>query len=276
MTTNQLPSTFCWTKMGTESGEELSAIIRRKEWERQLGGGCFFWGVGQSLGENAKVAARDLASLRVVFSPMSSKPKAIDVAPSGVVLWNAWVDACGQIRRLPAHCFVTSRASLPSGRKKESHYALVCFSDSELVSQQENICISPNHLCNLKTNKPLGASQVTSIVRVLSRADETCAAKSYAVSFTAELRSPYCVQLAQPLLLDAGELTEIKAISESGDLESWAALVKCLRSLVVAETEWVQGMLDLGNADQPLYIDNLNHPFRCSELNNTSRSLAQS
>ena len=275
MTTNQLPSTFCWTKMGTESGEDLTAIIRRKEWERQLGGGCFFWGVGQSLGENAKVAARDVTSLRAVFSPMSSKPKAIDVAPASVVLWNAWVDTQGQIRHLPTHCFVTSRASLPSGRKKESHYALVCFSDRELISQQEVICVSPDHLRNLTTNKPLGASQVTSIVRVLSRTDETCAAKSYSVSFTAELRSPYCVQLAQPLLLDIGELTEIKAISESGDLESWAALVKCLRSRVVNQTEWVQGRLDLGDVDQPSSSDHLNHPFRCLELSNRWTSLAK-
>jgi hypothetical protein len=275
MTTNQLPSTFCWTKMGTESGEDLTAIIRRKEWERQLGGGYFFWGVGQSLGENARVAARDVTSLRAVFSPMSSKPKTIDVAPDSVVLWNAWVDAQGQIRHLPTHCFVTSRASLPSGRKKESHYALVCFSDRELVSQQEVICVSPDHLRNLTTNKPLGASQVTSIVRVLSRTDETCAAKSYSVSFTAELRSPYCVQLAQPLLLDTGELTEIKATSESGDLESWAALVECLRSRVVNQTEWVQGTLDLGDVDQPSSSDHLNHPFRCLELSNRWTSLAK-
>lgn len=268
MTTNKLPPTFCWTKMGTESGEELTAIIRRKEWERQLGGGYFFWGVGQSLGENAKVAARDIASLRAFFSPMSSKPKAIDVAPASVVLWNAWVDAQGQTRQLPIHCFVTSRASLPSGRKKESHYALVCFSDRELTTQQEDICVFPSHLRNVTTNKPLGASQVTSVVHVLSRADETCAAKSYSVSFTSELRPPYCVQLAQPVLLDACELIEIKTISDSGDIESWAALVRCLRSRIVDQTEWVQCTLDLGDVDQLPSVDDLIHPLRYPEFSN--------
>jgi hypothetical protein len=44
-----------------------------------LGHGYFFWGIGQSLGENAKIAARDLASLPAIFSPMLSKPKTIDV-----------------------------------------------------------------------------------------------------------------------------------------------------------------------------------------------------
>ena len=262
MTIDKLPPTFCWTKMGTESGEKLTTIIRRKEWERQLGGGYFFWGVGQSLGENAKDAARDTTSLRAFFSPMSSKPKTIDVVPASVVLWNAWVDAQRQIRQLPIHSFVTSRASLPSGRKKESHYALVCFSDKELADQREDICVSPNHLRNLTTNKPLGASQVTSIVRVLSRTDEVCAVKGYSVSFTTELRPPYCVQLAQPVLLDAGELIKVKAISESGDIESWSALVKCLRSQIADQTEWVQGTLDLGDVDQTSSINHLNHPFR--------------
>jgi hypothetical protein len=250
---NKLPPTFCWTKMGTEASEELTAIIRRKEWERQLGGGYFFWGIGQSLGENAKVAARDIPSLRAIFSPMPSKPKAIDVAPAEVVLWNAWVDAQGQTRQLPIHCFVTSRASLPSGRKKESHYALVCFSDRALDAQGEDICICPSHLRNMTTNKPLGPSQVTAVVRILSQTDETCDAKSYSVSFTTELRPPYCVRLAQPVLLDTRELVEIKAISDSGDIESWSTLVRRLRSRIVDRIDWVQWTLDLG--EMSMFLD---------------------
>lgn len=249
MTMNKLPPTFCWTKMGTEASEELAAIIRRKEWERQLGGGYFFWGIGQSLGENAKVAARDIASLRAIFSPMLSKPKAIDVAPAEVFLWNAWVDAQGQTRQLPIHCFVTSRASLPSGRKKESHYALVCFSDTELNAQREDICVFPSHLRNVTTNKPLGASQVTAVVRAVSQTDETynnAKSKSYSVSFTTELRAPYCVQLAQPILLDARELVEINAISDSGDIASWSDLVRRLRFRIIDRIGWVQCSLDLG------------------------------
>jgi hypothetical protein len=243
---NKLPPTFCWTKMGTEASEELTVIIRRKEWERQLGNGYFLWGIGQSLGKNAKVASRDMPSLRAIFSPMPSKPKVIDVAPAEVVLWNAWVDAQGQARQLPIHYFVTSRASLPSGRKKENHYALVCFSDRELDAQREDICIFPSHLRNITTNKPLGPSQVTTVVRVLSQTDEICEAKSYSVSFTTELRSPYCVRLAQPVLLDARQLVEIKAISDSGDIESWSTLVRRLRSRIVDQIDWVQCTLDLG------------------------------
>jgi len=253
--------------MGMEAGEELAAIIRRKEWERQLGGGWFFWGIGQSLGENAKVAARGTASLHAIFSPMPSKPKAIDAAPAEVVLWNAWVDAQGQTRALPIHCFITSRASLPSGRKKENHYALVCFSDRELTAQQENLCIFPSHLRNVITNKPLGASQVTAVVRAVSEADATCTIKSYSVSFITELRSPYCVQLAEPVALNTSELVEIRAISNSGDVTSWSALVKRLRSRIITRTSWVQCTLDLGEVEQPSSTDELTS-LECSEFSN--------
>lgn len=256
MTMNKLPPTFCWTKMGTESSEELTAIIRRKEWERQLGNGYFLWGIGQSLGENAKFAAREIPSLRAIFSPMPSKPKAIDVAPTEVVLWNAWVDPKGEIRQLPIHYFVTSRAFLPSGRKKDSHYALVCFSDREIDTQRVDIRISPTHLRNMATDKPLGASQVTAVVRVLSQRDETCDSKGYSISFTTQLRPPYCVRLAQPVLLDTRELHKIKAISDSGDLESWSILVRHLRSRIVDQIDWVQCTLDLGEMSIPLDWEN--------------------
>ena len=253
--------------MGAEAGEELAAIIRRKEWERQLGGGYFFWGVGQSLGENAKVVAPEIASLHVIFSPMPSKPKLIDVAPKDVVIWNAWVDAQGVVRRLPIHCFITSRASLPSGRKKESHYALVCFSDQELNEQSDEIFIFPSHLRNVTTKKPLGASQVTAVVHASNLKDKASDDKSYSVSFTAELRSPYCVQLAQPLLLDVEELIEIKEITNSGNIRSWNALVKSIRSRMIEQINWVQCTLDFIDEDDLFFTDSLSL-IHCSEYSN--------
>jgi len=93
---------------------------------------------------------------------------------------------------------------------------------------------------------------VTAVVRVLSQTDDNCNAKSYSVSFTTELRPPYCVQLAQPVLLDASELAEIKAISDVGDIESWSTFVRRLRSRIVDQIDWVQCTLDLGEMSMPL------------------------
>ena len=228
MSPKRLPPTFCWTKMGAESGEDLSHIVLRKEWERRLGKGHFLWGVGQSLGSNADAAAAGGKPLNAVFSPMPSKPKDIDVLPADVVLWNSWIDAAGQTRPLPQHSFVTSRGTLPSGRRKEYHYALVCRSSSELGTMSP-LRVSPLALRNVGTGKALGASQVTAIV-VHSPQGAAPGAKTYAVSFVAELEAPFFVRLANPNLLKKGDLDRVAEIVRAGDIDGWAALVSSLRS----------------------------------------------
>lgn len=220
--------------MGTESGEGLSHIVLRKEWERRLGGGRFLWGIGQSLGTNADAATSDGNPLAAVFSPMLSKPKDIDVAPADVVLWNSWVDAGGQARPLPRHSFVTSRATLPSGRRKELHYALVCRSSTELGTTS-TLRVSPLSLRNICTGKALGASQVTAVVAHSAR---ECApdAKSYPVSFVVQLETPFFLRLANPTLLRRRDLERAADIVRAGDMEAWASLVSGLRSASLADT----------------------------------------
>ncbi len=233
MMPTQLPPTFCWTKMGTESGEDLSHIILRKEWERRLGGGGFLWGIGQSLGANADAAVADGNSLAAVFSPMLSKPKEIDVAPVDVVLWNSWIDVEGQTRPLPMHSFVTSRAKLPSGRRKEFHYALVCRSPAELGTTSA-LRVSPLSLRNLNTGKALGASQVTAVV---AHSEQLCTpgAKSYPVSFVVQLEVPFFVRLSNPTLLMRRDLDRAAEIVRCGDMSAWASFVSDLRSSAPAE-----------------------------------------
>jgi hypothetical protein len=125
----RLPSTFCWTKMGTESGEELNAIVTRKEWERQLGQGTFLWGIGQSVGRVAETAAGEMRCLPAIFSPMPSRPKEIDVTPGNVSLWTASVAADGTTTPLPVHVLVTSRATgACQGTCRISHAAKGCLS----------------------------------------------------------------------------------------------------------------------------------------------------
>ena len=255
MTLNHLPPLFCWTKMGTESGEDLSAIIMRKEWERRLGGGRFLWGIGQSLGNNAEIAANRAGALAAVFSPMPSRPKAIDVQPGEVVLWNAWVDRNGQTHPLPSHTFVTSRAKLPSGKRKEHHYALVCSSSSELVAGS-NLKVFSGSLRNVSTGKGLGASQVTAVVDCV-QANIEAHTKSYPVAFTVELEAPYFVRLVQPVSLKSSDLREVAATSRDGDFDDWATLVKRLR-ISPSTTRTTGFTLDLFDVPQG---DSVAHSF---------------
>lgn len=223
------PQTFCWTKIGAEAGEDVATIRLRKEWERRLGEGRFFWGVGQSLGDTPSYADTGHTGLRILFSPILGKAKSIDRAPQGILLWNAWIDSAGNAQPLPDYCFITSRSFLPSGKVKERHYALVCMSDREL-GEETGCWISPCRLRNVATNSSLGASQVTAVVRVADSPSGDEGVRRYPISFVADLQPPYVLRLAQPTMLSASDIVQIRAVCAAGEMAGWRALVLRLRS----------------------------------------------
>src|SRR5665647_1443535 len=96
-----IPPVFCWTKMGTEAGQPLEDILRRKELERRVGGGLFAWGIGNSLGVNPMLAQQEMQrnDVDVLFTPMRSAAKQIDVAPGQVLLWLDCIDEAGKLTR---------------------------------------------------------------------------------------------------------------------------------------------------------------------------------
>ncbi len=221
------PDVFCWTKMGEESGESLATIIRRKEWERQLGAGTFVWGIGQSLGKNVESVADKNALFPVIFSPMLSRAKQIDINPSAVAVWTHWEDQRGITHMLPQHMLVTSRATLPSGKLKKNHYALVCKSDQPL--KDSKISAVRHALArNVTSNKPVGASQVTAVVKMVDN-EGSIDGPSYKVSFDAHLQYPYYIKLVNPKILPQEDVDAIKRISALGNIESWKGLVNRLR-----------------------------------------------
>lgn len=227
MSLSTLPATFVWSRMGIESGEALDAIITRKDWERQLGGGVFYWGIGQSLGTATARAAMTHGSLKAVFSPMRSAAKTHDVNPDKVVVWTAAGSAGGEVTPLPAHVLVTSRATLPSGKPKVNHYALVCASDDSL-KKALRARLALADIRNFETGRGLGGSQVTAVVEY--REPHPVPADGYPVAFIASLALPYQVKLALPRILSRGEQETIERISRSGSLDDWRTLVSELRS----------------------------------------------
>ncbi|MEI6001040.1 hypothetical protein H3V53_28805 [Paraburkholderia bengalensis] len=228
MTLKHLPPTFCWIRTGIESGEELPSLVLQKEWERRLGGGRFLWGVGQSPGNAAQVAAHRTGSLLALFSPASSRPKPSVRKREDMLLWNAWVDSVGQVRQLPPHAFIVSRAVLPSGRRREQHYALVCSSPADL-SMGTRLSIYPEHLRSVSSGKPPGSGQSATVVDCLARAGET-GGKRYPVALAVELEAPYCVRLTQPSVLKARDFAEVNKATRDGDFAAFIELVGRLRT----------------------------------------------
>ena len=187
-----LPSSFCWTKMGAESGQSLESIIQRKELERQSSDGYFCWGIGNSLGDSLITAISDSKkdSLRIVFTQMKSAAKKIDTTPSAISLWLDYSSPTGEIHELPMTSLVVSRAHTPKGFTKRHHYALLCYSRSPLNHQNETkLAVVAGGARNYQTGKAIGFSQVTSVVKYESNSETAVEANSqaYNVLFDAEL-----------------------------------------------------------------------------------------
>lgn len=190
-----LPRVFCWTRFGTEAGETVGAILERKERERQQTGGTYFWGIGNSVASGVAELVRRTASPQVLFSPIKSRPRAIDVYPAVVVRWRGGVTLSGERITLPETARVMSRLS------KAARYALVCASEQPLeVGDLGRLNFAA--LRNLVSGNPLGASQVTAVVEQLLGRDD---GRHYVVALRARLVAPYVIKLLDPVLepLDA-------------------------------------------------------------------------
>jgi hypothetical protein len=182
---------FVWTKMGTESGEGLQDIVRRKEAERVEGKGQFWWGIGNSLGSAVRSAARlQGGTLPVFFSTMLGKPKATDSAPEMVWRWTGWEDETGRIHDIPAHAKIISRGTAA----KDRHYALVCHSAVPLALARGGPHFDPAQ-CRTLSGKVPGASQVTALLR---GKPDNHRAGPYEISFRAVLVEPWAVKLVRP------------------------------------------------------------------------------
>ncbi len=256
MALNHLPPTFCWSRIGSETGEDLPTIVLRKEWERRLGGGRFLWGINQPLGNSAQVAALRTGSLLALFSAAASRPRMTELRREGALVWNAWVDASGQVRPLPPHVFVTSRLRFPSGKPRDHHYALVCASPTELTLGS-SLRVQPERLRSVSTGKAPSPSQGTVVVDRAERsgakaanntgAGDGKAAKTYAVAFGVELEAPYFVRLAQPTRVKARDMAALHDAARNADFDAWVELTRRLRSAPAQPARGVTSdLFDLG------------------------------
>jgi hypothetical protein len=225
--TSPLPDVFIFTKMEAESGQPIQTIRRRKDFERLNGGGLFYWGIGTSI-DVGEVLKRS-TSLEVVFSLMRAKPRQTDVSPKGVLLWTQFLDADGAVYALPPHALVLSNAHTAKQSEKERYYALVCHSsDSLFIARDERLGFA--HLRNFNGDKkPLGFSQITAVVEHVSTASPGVL---YPATMRAELKSPYCAKLREPVLLDQADRHKITAVADDPELTPrvWGEFVASLRA----------------------------------------------
>ncbi len=220
----------CWSRMQAEAGQGLDAIITRKEHERRAGNGVFLWGVGNAPAAAITPLARLRLPVPVIFSTMKSRPKAVDLAPSRTVVWRQYVDEHGIKRPLPPSALVTSRGDSASGEKAR-HYALMCYSDAPLMLRQ-GVPFDPKAFRNVgSAGAPVGASQVTALLRQVAKPDD---APAYEANVVAWLTGGYWVRLSDPRELSSRSTADIAGFD--GNVDQWLALVKKVRGAVRAPT----------------------------------------
>jgi hypothetical protein len=192
-----LPVHFCWSRVGTEAGQDIRHILARKEQERVCNSGVFFWGIGNAIGPSLRELVRRDPEPEVLFSPIKSTSREEDRAPASVAAWTSARGLSGEAFTLPETSLVTSRFD-PAG-KRATHYALVCFSDESLTPSISDEKIVFSKVRNLLTGRPVGASQVTAVVTC--GLNETVGNAAYEVLLRARLVYPYLLELKQPVLL---------------------------------------------------------------------------
>jgi hypothetical protein len=111
-----------------------------------------------------------------------------------VVRWVAAKTLEGRDYQLPAASIVTSRAK--GGPRKACHYALVCASRESLRFNDECETIALDWVKNLLSGRPVGASQVTAVVR-FARTAKSRSVVRYPVTMQFDLVAPYFLVLTQ-------------------------------------------------------------------------------
>lgn len=226
---------LCWSRIQTEAGQPLEAIIARKERERRLGSGLFMWGVGNAPATIANRLARTQVPVPVVFSIMKSRPKKADVTPQRIFGWRQYIDAEGVERSLPRHSLVTSRGDSRTGAKRV-HYALMCWSDVPL--QLKTLGESFSHLSYRNASgkgSPVGFSQVTALLKRVN--DDYQDTTDYQVNLRAWLTGSYWVRLTDPVQINWAEFDRLVSGDEMTDCE-WLDFVEgVLSGPAVASSE---------------------------------------
>ena len=184
---------FLFTKMGADGGQQLEAILARREFERKTGQGVFWWAIGNSLGLAVSERAKEQGGvLPVIFSRMPSKSHRRDTHPSEIMLWPQWQDADGTIHEVPGHILLWSQGA--DLRRKQKHFALVCHSDDPVRLGDHG----PFHPARCKTHRGRqpGSSQVTALLHDDSSDSHTASKSQF--GFRASLIEPWFVTLVNP------------------------------------------------------------------------------
>jgi hypothetical protein len=209
----------CLTKFGPESGETAEEILARKDLERRSGVCAhkneFWWGVGErGTAQSIQALISQHGGNVVLFSAIKNQKPPNSGSATDALVWRKYRLLAGDIPQvIPKHVLITSAAVAKGGTIRTRHFALVCNSGVPLKMGGRAFRFSNRHYKNLSKDGKLGKSArgqrtTTALVRWTSSPISGAECDSL-IDFSADLCTPYCVELFDPMRISASAVVKL-------------------------------------------------------------------
>jgi hypothetical protein len=209
----------CLTKFGPESGETAEEIVARKDLERQSGVGAhkneFWWGVGEKgTAQSVQTLITQHGGSIVLFSAMKDQNPPNKGSATDVLVWRKYRMLGGEILQdIPKHVFVTTAAMTKRGTIRTKDFALVCKSNAPLRIAARVFRFSNAHYKNLGKDGKIGKSatgkRTTAALIRWTSPPITGAECDSLIDFSADLCTPYCVELLDPTRISPADVAKL-------------------------------------------------------------------
>ena len=230
----------CLTKFGPESGETAKEILARKDLERRSGVGAhrnqFWWGVAEKgTAQSIQTLVSQHGGNTVLFSAIKDQTPPDKGSATDALVWRKYRMLGGDILQdIPKHVLITSAAVTKGGTTRTKHFALVCNSSVPLKMGGRAFRFSNSHYKNLSKDGKLGKSArgqrtTTALVRWTNSPISGAECDSV-IDFCADLCTPYCVELFDPVRILPTVVAKLNQQVASGlGIRQWKLAVATIR-----------------------------------------------
>ena len=209
----------CLTKFGPESGETAKEILARKDLERRSGVGAhrnqFWWGVAEKgTAQSIQTLISQHGGNIVLFSAMKDQNPPNKGSAIDALVWRKYRMLGGDIiQDIPKHVLITSAAVTKRGTIRTKHFALVCYSSVPLKIGGRAFRFSNPHYKTLSKDGKLGKSargkRTTAALVRWTNSPISGAECDSVIDFSADLCTPYCVELSDPVRISPSAVAKL-------------------------------------------------------------------
>ncbi len=230
----------CLTKCGPESGETAEKIVARKDLERRAGVGAykneFWWGVGErGTAQSIQTLISQHGGNTVLFFAIKDQKPSNKGSAGDALVWRKYRMLGGDILQdIPKHVLITSAAVTKGGTTPTKYFALVCNSSVALKIGGRAFRFSNSHYKTLGKDGKLGKSarsqRTTAALLRLTNSPISGAECDSLIDFYADLCTPYCVELFDPVRISPSVVAKLNQQIASGlGIRQWRLAVATIR-----------------------------------------------